>query len=232
MRVGTLRPAIVLYDEPHPLGDDIATVQTADLSKRPDLLIVMGTSLKVHGLKKLVKEFAKAVHHGSPTAGSPTASPKVIFVNKTAPAGEWAGVIDMHIEGTTDDWVERVTKDWKKIRPADWEIQTTLKDAAAIKNVKSTIKRVDPNEKPSKPSKPKGDLVTVILKMNVNTDSFFFYLSSQTEQIRRGKYPTSQVSSDHIYSSTSHQEGSSFYRVYICHQKPTHIAWSCCFSYI
>ena len=71
VRVGTLRLAIVLYDEPHSLGDDIATVQSADLSK-PDLLVVMGTSLKVHGLKKLVKEFAKAVHQRSaPTTANP-----------------------------------------------------------------------------------------------------------------------------------------------------------------
>lgn len=147
VRIGTLRPAIVLYDEPHPLGDDIATVQTADLSKKPDLLIVMGTSLKVHGLKKLVKEFAKAVHQRPvPTSVNSTQSSrtrnesssssvvdgnvgKVIFVNKTPPSGEWGGVIDYHIAGTTDDWAERVLADWKKMRPTDWEVQTTLADA-------------------------------------------------------------------------------------------------------
>ncbi|KDQ50080.1 hypothetical protein JAAARDRAFT_200323 [Jaapia argillacea MUCL 33604] len=62
LRLGTLRPAIVLYDEPHPLGDEIGTIQTTDLNRTPDLLLIMGTSLKVRGFKKLVKEFAKAVH--------------------------------------------------------------------------------------------------------------------------------------------------------------------------
>ena len=137
----------MLYDEPHPLGDDIATVQSVDLGKKPDLLIIMGTSLKVHGLKKLVKEFAKAVHQRStPTAPNSTQSGrtrsesslsslvdgnvgKVIFVNKTPPSGEWSGIIDYHIEGTTDEWAERVFADWKKIRPTDWEVQTTLADA-------------------------------------------------------------------------------------------------------
>lgn len=134
LKIGTLRPAIVLYDEPHPLGDDIGTIQSGDLAKKPDLLIVMGTSLKVHGLKKLVKEFAKTVHAGAPstalgssnTATKPSLTHKVIFVNKTAPGTEWNGIIDYHVEGSTDEWVERVLEQWKRDRPDDWQVQTTL----------------------------------------------------------------------------------------------------------
>lgn len=135
IRVGSLRPAIVLYDEPHPLGEEIGTIQMADVGKRPDLLIIMGTSMKVHGLKQLVRDFAKSIRSptSSSSSSSSTASPtkrpcKVIFVNKTAPGAEWADVIDYHVAGDTDAWVERVTEDWKKIRPADWEIQTTLEN--------------------------------------------------------------------------------------------------------
>ncbi|KAI0936864.1 hypothetical protein AcW1_000990 [Taiwanofungus camphoratus] len=135
LKVGTLRPAIVLYDEPHPLGDDIGSIQTADINRKPDMLIVMGTSLKVHGFKKLVKDFAKAVHESAPSpASASTSSPKnarslagkVIFVNKTAPGSEWESIIDYHIVGETDKWAEKVTEDWKKMRPADWEVQKTL----------------------------------------------------------------------------------------------------------
>ncbi|EJD03660.1 DHS-like NAD/FAD-binding domain-containing protein [Fomitiporia mediterranea MF3/22] len=138
LKIGKLRPGIVLYDEPHPLGDDIGCIQSGDLSRKPDLLIIMGTSLKVHGLKKLVKEFAKVVHAAAPSnppcvavSPKPTATKnawkgKVIFVNKTAPASEWDGIIDYHVEGETDNWVERVLEDWKRMRPTDWEVQTTL----------------------------------------------------------------------------------------------------------
>ena len=170
----------MLYDEPHPLGDDIATVQSADLSKKPDLLIVMGTSLKVHGLKKLVKEFAKAVHQRSaPTAANPQSSRtksesslssladgnvgKVIFVNKTPPSGEWGGVIDYHIEGTTDEWAERVLADWKKQSPADWEVQTTLTDAngrGRHGKLKKTFKVVKPVV--TFAAKPRGELTLSI----------------------------------------------------------------------
>ena len=133
LKIGTLRPAIVLYDEPHPLGDDIGTIQTSDMARKPDMLIIMGTSLKVHGLKKLVKDFAKVVHvagTGTTPNGSPKAQKswqgKVVFVNKTPPGGEWSNVIDYHVEGETDEWVEKVLEDWKKMRPSDWEIQQTL----------------------------------------------------------------------------------------------------------
>ncbi|KAJ8487297.1 hypothetical protein ONZ51_g4265 [Trametes cubensis] len=136
LKVGTLRPAIVLYDEPHPLGDDIGTIHSADIARKPDMLIIMGTSLKVHGFKKLVKDFARAVHESAPSPAASAASPlkknaksfagKVIFVNKTAPGSEWDNIIDYHVVGETDRWVEKVIDDWKKARPADWEVQKTL----------------------------------------------------------------------------------------------------------
>ncbi|THV07595.1 DHS-like NAD/FAD-binding domain-containing protein [Dendrothele bispora CBS 962.96] len=130
-RVGSLRPAIVLYDEPHPLGDEIGVVQGFDIGRKPDMLIIMGTSMKVHGLKKLVKEFAKVVHAQSSSASSSTSRQKnwvgkVIFVNKTPPGSEWSDIIDYHVSGETDEWSEKVVEDWKKMRPADWETQQTL----------------------------------------------------------------------------------------------------------
>lgn len=115
--IGSLRPSIVLYDEPHPLGDEIGQLQTYDMRRGPDVLLIMGTSLKVHGLKRLVKDFARVVHEKKGV---------VVFVNATAPSKEWEGVIDYHIEGQTDAWVERFEEDWRKICPRDWEKQTNL----------------------------------------------------------------------------------------------------------
>jgi NAD-dependent histone deacetylase SIR2 len=147
LKVGTLRPAIVLYDEAHPLGDDIGAIQASDVSRKPDMLIIMGTSLKVHGLRKLVKEFAKAVHASAPpdTTSAKTQAKnwvgKVIFVNKTPPSSEWNGVIDYHIDGETDAWAHRVEEDWRKMRPSDWEVQQTLDedDGIAFKTVKDVV---------------------------------------------------------------------------------------------
>ncbi|KAI6120576.1 DHS-like NAD/FAD-binding domain-containing protein [Pisolithus croceorrhizus] len=141
LKIGSLRPAIVLYDEAHPMGDDIGKIQSQDMARKPDMLIVMGTSLKVHGLKKLVKEFAKAVHtSASSTTGSPRRvrkwQGKVVFVNKTPPGTEWSEVIDYHIMGDVDKWVEKVTEDWRRIRPSDWEIQPMLDEHGNFKSAK------------------------------------------------------------------------------------------------
>ncbi|KAF7311104.1 HST3 protein [Mycena chlorophos] len=165
IKVGTLRPAIVLYDEPHPLGDEIGLIETADLTRKPDMLIIMGTSLKVHGLKKLVKEFAKAVHSQAPDTpvkgGKKAHMGKVVFVNRTPPSSEWSGIIDYHVEGTTDEWVGRVIKEWKAQRPADWEVQKTLVATESgdvsmssplnfkvVATTKSKGKKVEPKKKP------------------------------------------------------------------------------------
>ncbi|TRM65897.1 DHS-like NAD/FAD-binding domain-containing protein [Schizophyllum amplum] len=139
LRVGSLRPAIVLYDEPHPLGDEIGTIQTSDVGRKPDCLIIMGTSLKVHGLKKLVKDFAKTVHASASTSKKLC---KVIFVNRTPPGAEWTGIIDYHIEGDADSWVQMTTEEWKKAFPGDWQSQTTLVDstmASPFRTVKSAV---------------------------------------------------------------------------------------------
>ena len=167
LRIGTLRPAIVLYDEPHPLGDEIGQIQAADVRKGPDLMIIMGTSLKVHGLKRLVKEFAKVTHarKGPKTPGI------VIFVNKTPPGSEWDGVIDYHVKGDSDSWVEKVVVDWKKHKPADWEHQTSLVEGLSpfrvsngvfggqhlvtfFRNVSLTSVSAMKNSKENVPSKP------------------------------------------------------------------------------
>jgi len=59
--VGKLRPRIVLYNEFHPDAEAIGAVTAADIRARPDALIVVGTSLKVPGVKRIVQEMCKSV---------------------------------------------------------------------------------------------------------------------------------------------------------------------------
>lgn len=60
-----LRPAITLYDESPPgssafeIGD--LALADADPKRGADLMLVMGTSLRIPGFKALVKQFAKTV---------------------------------------------------------------------------------------------------------------------------------------------------------------------------
>jgi NAD-dependent histone deacetylase SIR2 len=59
--VGRLRPRMVLYSEHNPDDEAIGAVAKADLRARPDALIVVGTTLKVPGVKRIVKEMCGVV---------------------------------------------------------------------------------------------------------------------------------------------------------------------------
>jgi NAD-dependent histone deacetylase SIR2 len=59
--VGVLRPRMVLYNEHNPDDEAIGSVVKADMRTRPDALIVVGTTLKVPGVKRIVKEMCGIV---------------------------------------------------------------------------------------------------------------------------------------------------------------------------
>ncbi|KAK1959890.1 Hst3 protein [Colletotrichum sublineola] len=106
--VGKLRPDIVLYGEEHPSAHLISPIITHDLGLSPDLLLILGTSLKVHGLKVLVREFAKTIH---------SRGGKVVFVNYTKPPeSSWGDIIDYWVQWDCDAWVanlkERIPLLW------------------------------------------------------------------------------------------------------------------------
>ncbi|KAM5354163.1 hypothetical protein ACJ41O_000813 [Fusarium nematophilum] len=111
--VGKLRPDIVLYGEEHPNAHLISPIVTHDLALCPDLLLILGTSLRVHGLKVMVREFAKAVH---------AKGGKVVFVNFTKPPeSSWGDIIDYWIEWDCDAWVadlqDKIPKLWQAPDP-------------------------------------------------------------------------------------------------------------------
>ncbi|KAI1859796.1 hypothetical protein JX265_010245 [Neoarthrinium moseri] len=57
--VGKLRPRMVLYNEHNPDQDAIYKVIKADCKKSPDAIIVVGTSMKIPGVKMLVKDLCE-----------------------------------------------------------------------------------------------------------------------------------------------------------------------------
>lgn len=139
--VGKLRPDIVLYGEEHPESQRISTIIQHDISLAPDMLIVMGTSLKVHGLKTVVREFAKAVHNKK--------DGKVIFINYTKPAESvWADVIDFWVEMDCDAWVQ----DLKEKKPIIWLPPGSVDDEPRNTKRRRTIK-VEADKRQSKKTK-------------------------------------------------------------------------------
>ena len=59
--IGRLRPRMVLYNEQNPDQDAIGSVVSADLRARPDAVIVVGTSMKIPGVRRIVREMCGVV---------------------------------------------------------------------------------------------------------------------------------------------------------------------------
>jgi NAD-dependent SIR2 family protein deacetylase len=164
--MGVLRPNIVLYGEEHPQNQLLAPLPVHDLSLKPDVLIIMGTSLKVHGLKNLVREFAKAVHATGKQKG------KVIFVNRTKPSETiWNDVIDYHVQMDTDAWVSdlRQRREDLWLRQGELQVQVTKKKAPKRKGEDAGLdeESASPTKAPKLPvdgtemrEKPKNELRT------------------------------------------------------------------------
>ena len=74
--VGKLRPSVVLYNEDHKDGEEVGNIARRDLRGNgragADLLLVAGTSLRVPGVKRIVREFSKAVRSRHDAMNAPT----------------------------------------------------------------------------------------------------------------------------------------------------------------
>ena len=117
-KIGTMRPNIVLYGEEHPSADAVGEITASDLTMNPDVLLILGTSLHVHGLKTMVREFAKAVHAKAGGKG------KVVFVNLTRPSESvWKDMLDYWVSMDCDAWVDSM----RRHRPDMFRIQPGLK---------------------------------------------------------------------------------------------------------
>ncbi|KAH9903965.1 DHS-like NAD/FAD-binding domain-containing protein [Xylariomycetidae sp. FL2044] len=57
--VGRLRPRMVLYNEYNPDEEAIANVVRADIRSRPDAVIVVGTSMKIPGVRNMTKDMCR-----------------------------------------------------------------------------------------------------------------------------------------------------------------------------
>ena len=120
-RVGQLRASVVLYGEDHPQGESIGTVVERDLrgSRRKgdeqgkvDFLLVAGTSLAIPGVKRIVKEMARALRpqiRDSEEGVEAGRTIRTVYVNEEPPKGaEWDGIFDVWVQGDVQRFIARV----------------------------------------------------------------------------------------------------------------------------
>jgi NAD+-dependent protein deacetylase SIR2 len=94
--VGKLRPRIVLHNEHNPDEEAIASVMNADTRSRPDALVVVGTSLKIPGVRRLVKHMCQVVRSRR--------NGVTMWINNEPPAGkEFEDCWDLMVKGDCEE---------------------------------------------------------------------------------------------------------------------------------
>lgn len=98
--VGKLRPRMVLYNEGNPDDEAIGSCAKADLRRRPDCIIVVGTTLKVPGVKRIVREMCGIVRDHRDGLS--------VWINSDPEpaAKEFENSWDIIVKGTSDDVAE------------------------------------------------------------------------------------------------------------------------------
>lgn len=145
--IGKLRPSVVLYNEEHKDGEGVGEVVRRDLvgskgRSGADLLLVVGTSLRVPGTKRMVREFSKAVKPrmskdkedrtsslAATASGSSTHSSnctadgeeeqfpmKAVYLNLDfpVPTREWEGVFDVWLQGDAQHFAQLLRQELEK----------------------------------------------------------------------------------------------------------------------
>jgi NAD-dependent histone deacetylase SIR2 len=97
--VGILLPDIVRIGQQHPSGEDIGEIIQRDLDARPHLLLILGTSLKLDGPKKLATRFARAVKKRGAY---------VVYVNLTRPPAVLQDLVDYWVKWDCEEWTRDV----------------------------------------------------------------------------------------------------------------------------
>lgn len=120
--VGYFRPRMVLYGEANPDGVAIGSVANKDMRQRPDAIIVVGTTLKVPGVRRIVQEMCEIVRdHRDGVA---------IWLNKDPPPtgqqlkDKW----DIVVAGEADEIARRAALPrWDELSELDYQLPPTEK---------------------------------------------------------------------------------------------------------
>ena len=101
--IGRLRPRMVLYNEYNPDSEAIGAVVSADLRTRPDALIVVGTSMRIPGVRRIVREMCGVVRDRKDGL--------TVWINQDGPplGKEFEDCWDLVVKGPCDE----VARQWR-----------------------------------------------------------------------------------------------------------------------
>jgi NAD+-dependent protein deacetylase SIR2 len=97
--IPALKPDIILYGEDHPLAEEIAHIIDMD-RRKIDLLLVVGTSMKVDGVQRVIRTFAQAVKSRIARAKATFLLPNSVYLNMDFPSqSKWVDIFQFWVKG-------------------------------------------------------------------------------------------------------------------------------------
>jgi NAD+-dependent protein deacetylase SIR2 len=106
--IGKMRPNIILYNEVHPQGEEISQIVKYDLGKKPDMLIVLGTTISIQNLKEYVGRRPGALEGGG-------------RAERRGRLGPGEDVFDYVALEDVDERATKAACRWKETNPGDWD---------------------------------------------------------------------------------------------------------------
>lgn len=161
--IGKLRPRIVLYNEHNPDEEAIGAVVGSDLRSRPDAVVVVGTSMKIPGVRRIVREMCGVVRGRRDGLA--------VWVNRDPPplGKDFEDCWDLVVKGTSD----KVAQQWSDANRGymdctDSEIERAKWKAGEVQVViNSPVKKVAAYAIPSPSASPHPMPAKVILSTKV-----------------------------------------------------------------
>lgn len=140
--IGKLRPRIVLYNEHNPDEEAIGAVVSADLRMRPDAIIVVGTSMKIPGVRRIVREMCGVVRGRRDGVA--------IWINQLPepPGKEFEDCWDLIVRGNCDEVARHAhMRKWNEDDPGSFqectesEVERAKQKVGEVKVVIATPKK-------------------------------------------------------------------------------------------
>lgn len=222
--IGRLRPRVVLYNEFNPDADAIGQVSEADLTSRPDGLIVVGTTLKIPGVRRLVREMSQAVH---------AAKGATVWMNIDDPPQiskrEFEGCFDLIVKGDcqiipqlmADYEQEKLEIEQKKAE--ERRAKAEAKEAARLLRQKQALERAEKRAErdllKAKRTKSEGSMESNSKKRKMADEKPILAKRIRSEIIGFSLVPeltsSGQSSSDYSLSESSDRDASPEPEVYV-----------------
>lgn len=155
--IGKLRPRIVLYNEHNPDEDAIGAVVTSDLRTRPDAIIVVGTSMKIPGVKRIVREMCGVVRSRRDGVS--------VWINRDAVpvAKEFEDCWDLVVKGDSDEVARLINfRKWDDHSEESSAEEYSLSEVERVQARQGPIEVVIPLRSPSQQKKKQSLLAGLL----------------------------------------------------------------------